>query len=227
MAKLVLVRHGQSIYNKENKFAGWLDISLTKKGLEQAKLSGELLKDIKFDFAFTSKLSRAQQTLFEIIRKNKFTDNFIIIHEDNFKYSKNFKPEKNILQVFESQKLNERFYGDFQSLNKVSIIKKLGKTLLKKLRRGYREKISFQNFSYETLLETHKRVSFFFSRRVLKKLKENQNILIVAHGNSLRALIKIIENISDDKICDVEIDLAKPLIYDFDKNLKLKNNYYN
>ena len=69
MAKLVLVRHGESIYNKENKFAGWLDISLTKKGLEQAKKSGNLLKNIKFDFAFTSKLSRAEQTLFEIVRK--------------------------------------------------------------------------------------------------------------------------------------------------------------
>ena len=226
MSKLVLVRHGESFFNKENKFSGWLDISLSDEGILQAKKTGEILKNYEFDYAFTSKLKRAQETFFEIIKKNKYTNNFIVIHEDDYKYSYNFKDEKGLLKVFETKRLNERFYGDFQNLKKKTIKEKIGEILLKKLRRGYREKILKEKYSYESLFETHRRVVYFFHKRVIPKLKENQNILIVAHGNSLRALVKEIDKLDDDKISKVEIDLAKPLVYDFDKNLEIRNFYF-
>lgn len=187
-ATLVLIRHGQSQWNLENKFTGWVDVDITEKGREEAEKAGEQIKDEKFDIAFTSALKRAQHTL------------EIIMDENGWKN----------LPVVKNQALNERHYGDLQGLNKAETAKKFGDEQVHLWRRSY----DVQPPNGESLKDTCARVMPYFKSYILPLLQKGVNILIVAHGNSLRALIMSLENLSPDEILKREIGTGEPIKYE-------------
>lgn len=225
--KLVLLRHGESLWNKENKFTGWTDIDLSDKGIEEAHQAGIILKqnNFKFDIAFTSVLKRAVDTL-----------KYVLIELN-----------ENDITVKDSWKLNERHYGALQGLNKEETKTKYGEEKVQEWRRSflsYPPSLSKSDERYpgndekykdlkeeeiplsENLKDTMKRVIEYYNSDIKKELLSGKDILIVAHGNSLRALIKYIENVSDDDIMGIEIPTGKPYVYELDEELKILKKYY-
>lgn len=186
MSKLILVRHGESEWNKLGLWTGLTDIGLSKKGSEEARLAGGKLKGFSIDLAYTSVLLRAKQTLDEI---------------------------KNVLGIdvptAENSALNERNYGVYTGKNKWEIQKEVGEEQFQKIRRGWDTPIE----NGETLKGVYNRVVPYYGSEILPKLKEGKNILISAHGNSLRALVKYLENLSDAEVENLEIPTGGALIY--------------
>jgi len=218
MSNLILVRHGQSLWNKERRFTGWADINLTKKGQSEALLAGKLIKnlDIKFYKYFTSKLKRATNSL-DIILK--------VLEDKNPK-------------IIKTNKLNERHYGGLTSLNKDEIIKKFGNEQVNIWRRSfntrppeigsnnpYKNKIN-TNILSESLKDTFERVIPFYEKDIEPLLSLNKNILVVFHGNSCRSLLKKIFKISNKNIIKVEIPTGNPLWIKLEKNFKVKEYEY-
>lgn len=197
MSTLVLVRHGQSIYNFENRFTGTIDIALTALGEEEARQTGEKLKSYSFDIACTSVLKRAQESLRIILA---------VIGQTT-------------IQVVKNSALNERMYGSLQGLNKDEVAKKYGAKQVEIWRRSY----DICPPEGESLASTYDRVVPYFKSEIEPNLKANKNVLIVAHGNSLRALMMYLENISPKDIVNVNIPTGLPRIYHFDKELKVVN----
>ena len=197
MATLILVRHGQSQWNLENRFTGWVDVALTDKGQAEAKATGILLNDrgYQFDFAFTSNLQRAQKTLEIILEALKQSG----------------------LAVEKSEALNERHYGDLQGLNKTETAEKFGAEQVHIWRRSF----DVAPPNGESLKDTAERTVPFYEKNIVPHLKKGENVLIAAHGNSLRALVMHIENLSPDEILKREIATGQPIIYHFDNNLKV------
>lgn len=221
MVKLILVRHGESIWNKLNDFTGWVDVPLSKLGIKQAKSAGKkLLKSkIKYDIIYTSKLVRAHQTLFHILEV--MNQNDFIFHVDDPELEKMQKHAllNKELSAYKTIALNERHYGDLQGLNKDAMRKKFGKEQVHLWRRSF----DVRPPNGESLEDTLKRVLPFFKKHILKNLKANKNVLIVAHGNSLRAITKYLEKISNKEIPNYEIPLGIPIVYNMDKNMKIKS----
>lgn len=197
MPRLVLIRHGQSQWNLENRFTGWIDIPLSPIGEEEARKAGEKLKGYKFDEAFTSVLVRAIRTYEIVVETAGFTN----------------------LPLEKDKALNERMYGDLQGLNKDETRKKFGDEQVRLWRRSY----EIRPPNGESLKETAARVLPYYFSRIEPDLKAGKNILIVAHGNSLRALIMHLENISKDDIIKLEIPTGVPLVYDLDASLNIIN----
>jgi 2,3-bisphosphoglycerate-dependent phosphoglycerate mutase len=227
MSKLFLVRHGQSEWNSQNRFTGWVDVNLSDQGRAEAKKSGKMLNalNINIDFFYTSFLKRAINTL-EIILGE--------INKDNINYIKAWE-------------LNERHYGSLTGLDKDEVKKKLGEELFKKYRRSWdiapppQEDNSENEKLYsplnkhidkmlipktESLKDTYERVIPYFNKEIKHRLESNKNILIAAHGNSLRALCKMLLKISDEKINELEIPTGNPLIIDFEKGLTIQSIRY-
>ena len=225
--KLVLVRHGQSVWNLENRFTGWTDVELSNNGIKEAKEAGKLLKEneFTFDVAYTSVLKRANETLNIILKE---------LGEEN-------------IPIHYSWKLNERHYGALQGLNKDDTRKKYGEEQVKIWRRSafvrppllneeddrypgmddkYKDLKKSELPLGECLMDTLKRVIDYYETEIKKSLLSGQNVIIAAHGNSLRALIKYLEDISDDDIMNVEIPTGKPYVYELDDNLNIINKYY-
>ena len=196
---LILVRHGQSEWNEKNLFTGWENPGLTEKGSEEAKHAGMLIKqlDIRFDCLFTSALVRAQLTGSIILDKIDQTD----------------------LNIIKGKALNERFYGDLQGLNKDECREKWGEDLVQTWRRSFDKGPP----GGETLKETGERVLPYYLNDIHPLILENKNILITAHGNSLRSLIKYLDSISDEDIVKLEIPTGAPIHYQFDENGKVVN----
>lgn len=221
MAKLILIRHGQSIWNKENRFSGWADVPLSKKGIKEAKEAGKKLQKMKFDVAYTSELIRAQLTLFEVLEINNNDNKFFRIHDEHGgrynKFLRKHADEMNYLKVHVSPALNERDYGDLEGLNKDETKKKFGEEQVHIWRRSYKT----QPPGGESLEDTYKRTIPYFKKKVEKDLKEGKNVIIAAHGNSLRAVLKYIDKVPDKEINKVEISTGQPIIYNFDKELKV------
>ena len=186
---LVLVRHGQSEWNKKNLFTGWKDPNLTDLGIEEAMKAGNLLKErgLAFDIMFTSDLFRAQET------------GRIILEQMNLGH----------IEVVKDQSLNERNYGDLAGLNKDEARVKWGEEQVHIWRRSY----DIPPPGGESLKNTAERVLPYFNSEILPKIKESQNILVAAHGNSLRALVMELEKISSDEIVKLEIATGDPLTY--------------
>ena len=226
MSKLILTRHGQSIWNAENRFTGWVDVDLSKLGVLEAKKSGQLIKELKIDIdkSYTSFLKRAIKTL-------------EVILEENY-----LKLDLNI-----SWEINERHYGSLTGLNKEETKKKIGEEQFKKYRRSWdiapppmskddKNQSLFSSLNNiipqgkipytESLKDTYDRVVPFFESKIKPDLQDNKNIIVSAHGNSLRALCKKLFNISDQKINELEIPTGNPLLLEFDKNLKIININY-
>jgi 2,3-bisphosphoglycerate-dependent phosphoglycerate mutase len=200
MPKLVIVRHGQSQWNLENRFTGWVDIDLSPAGLEEAKKAGEKLKGYKFDEAFTSDLIRAQRTLDVILDAIGQKD----------------------IPVSKDKALNERMYGDLQGLNKDECREKFGADQVKIWRRSY----DTPPPNGESLKNTADRVLPYYSEKIEPELKAGKNILISAHGNSLRALIMYLEKLSKDEILQTEIPTGSPKEYILDDDLNVIETKY-
>ena len=200
MSILVLVRHGQSVFNLENRFTGNLDISLTRLGEQEAKNAGDKLLNFKFDLAYTSALIRAQESLNIILKEIHQTD----------------------IVVIKNGAFNERNYGSLQGLNKAETIAKFGQKQVDIWRRSYATRPP----DGESLEDTYNRTVPFYKQVIEPELKLQKNILIVAHGNSLRALVMYLENISEQEISNLNIPTGVPRCYDFDENLKIKKVNY-
>ena len=226
MIKLVLVRHGQSIWNLENRFTGWTDVELSEKGIKEAHEAGKLLKEkgFSFDIAYTSVLKRANDTLKYILEELK---------ED--------------IPIHYSWKLNERHYGALQGLNKDETRKKYGEEQVHLWRRSADvrppelsisdERFPGNDIKYkdleedelpktENLLDTVKRVTEYFLSDIKQELINGKKIIIVAHGNSLRGLMKYLDNLSNEEVISLEIDTGRPICYILDDDLKPIKHYY-
>ncbi len=200
MALLTLIRHGQSTYNLQNRFTGNLDVPLTPLGEHEAHLAGQKLKDFHFDFAYTSMLIRAWETLSIVLEEIKQTQ----------------------IQIIENAALNERMYGSLQGLNKAETALKYGDEQVDIWRRSYK----IHPPDGESLEDTFNRTVPYYQSEIEPKLKGGQSVLIVAHGNSLRALKMYLENISPEDIVKVNIPTGTPRNYDFDKNMKILSVNY-
>ena len=227
MIKLVLVRHGESEWNKQNLFTGWHDVDLSEKGHEEAKQGGKLLRDEGYDFdvAYTSRLKRAIHTLNHILDEM----------------------DRNWIPVNKAWQLNERHYGALQGLNKSETAAKYGEDQVKIWRRSfdvkppeltpdspeapcnqemYRDVDRAVLPLHESLATTIERVVPFFNDVIKKDMEAGKRVIIAAHGNSLRALVKYFDNISDSDIIGVNIPTGVPLVYEFDDEFKAIRHYY-
>lgn len=187
MGQLILLRHGQSTWNKENKFTGWVDVDLSEQGLHEAMQAGEKLKDIPIDQVFCSNLKRALDTA-KLALKSAGQENCLIIQD---------------------AALNERHYGDLQGLNKAEMAEKYGAEQIHIWRRSY----DIRPPGGESLHDTYLRVLPYYNQAIRPLLKAHKTVLIVAHGNSLRALMKELDHKSDAEITSVEIPTGIPLFY--------------
>lgn len=227
MYKIVLLRHGESTWNQENRFTGWTDVGLTEKGLAEAEAAGQLLKKEGYDFdiAFTSVLKRANKTLFTVLEEM----------------------DRLWIPVQHSWRLNERHYGALQGLNKAETAAKFGDEQVLIWRRAYdtpppaleaddpRYEINDPRYAglkpgecprTECLKDTVARVLPFWNDTIAPTIKSGKRVLVTAHGNSIRALIKYLDGISDADIVGLNIPTAQPLVYELDANLKPIRNYY-
>ncbi len=227
MHKLVLVRHGESTWNLENRFTGWTDVDLTPTGVEQAKNAGRLLRaeGYEFDVAYTSVLKRATRTLWHCLDEM----------------------DRTWLPVLHSWRLNERHYGALQGLNKADMAKQYGEEQVLVWRRSYdtpppaleatdprceRADLRYAKLQpdqvplTECLKDTVARVLPFWNESVAPAIKLGKKVVIAAHGNSIRALVKYLDDIADDAIVGVNIPNGIPLVYELDANLKPIRNYY-
>ncbi len=212
---LVLLRHGESVWNKANLFTGWVDVPLSPKGIEEALIAGENLKEINFDVVFCSALSRSITTALLALSKSKSTKTPVIQHlQGKMKswatiYSE--KTEASVLPVHIREELNERMYGELQGLNKKETAEKYGAEQVLIWRRSYRTAPP----QGESLEMTLQRTLPCFSNEIEPLVKQGKTLLISAHGNSLRAIIKHIEGISEEEILKRELETGIPLIYKY------------
>lgn len=188
MAQLALIRHGQSDWNARELWTGWTDVVLTEKGHLEAKQAGELIKNINWDIAFVSDLKRSVETLEDI--------KDVINNHD--------------IPTFASKALNERDYGNFDGMNKFEVESKYGEDLYKKWHRGWDYPLPHG----ETLKDVFDRVVPYFLTEILPKLKEGKNVLVSIHGNSIRALVKYLENATDEEIPYLEIATGEIYLYE-------------
>ena len=227
MIKLVLVRHGQSMWNLENRFTGWTDVELSEQGIKEAKEAGKVLKEkgFSFDVAYTSVLKRANDTLGYILEKLGEQD----------------------IPVKKSWRLNERHYGALQGLNKDETREKYGEEQVLLWRRStdvrppalskdderypgndskYSELKEEELPTTENLIDTIERVMVYWNSDIVKDLKAGKKVIIAAHGNSLRGLIKYLDNMTDEEVIKLELQTGNPICYELDDNLKPIKHYY-
>ena len=227
MYKVILLRHGESVWNKENKFTGWTDVDLSEKGLKEANKAGEVLKKdgYTFDLAYTSVLKRAIRTL------------WIVMDVMDLMW----------VPVIRNWRLNERHYGALQGLNKAETAKKFGEEQVKIWRRSYDtqppalektdERFPGKDPRYadltedelpltECLKDTVERFMPYWENTIAPSIKAGKKVIIAAHGNSLRALVKYLDNISEEEIVGLNIPTGIPLVYELDDDLKPIKHYY-
>jgi len=217
VSKLILVRHGQSQWNLENRFTGWMDVPLSKKGIDEAISAGKKLKDIDFDKIYVSHMLRAVQTLHYILIESNSKKVPIIYHEDKrIREREHHTGDLNSeIPVFMSVDLAERYYGDLQGLNKQKTREKYGDEQVHLWRRSY----DINPPGGESLKDTCDRTTPYFKKYILNDLKQDKTVLVSAHGNSLRAITMFVESISSKEIPNVEIPTGVPIVYNFDKKM--------
>ena len=197
MALLVLVRHGESQWNKENRFTGWIDVALTEQGRREAHQAAQHLRGIRFDKAYTSVLQRATETLDIMLRQLGQTD----------------------MPIERDAALNERHYGDLQGLNKAETGEKFGAEQVHIWRRSY----DVAPPGGESLQDTAARTLPYFESKVLPDLKAGRNILISAHGNSLRSIVMHLDRLTKEEVMALNIPTGVPIVYDFDPELHIRS----
>jgi 2,3-bisphosphoglycerate-dependent phosphoglycerate mutase len=220
LATMVLVRHGQSQWNLENRFTGWMDIPLSIKGRQEAISAGKKLKEMRFDIIYVSHLLRAIQTMHYILLELSDKRIPIIYHEEEriHEWEHYNGDRNNEIPIYQSVDLAERYYGDLQGLNKAETMKKYGEAQVHLWRRSY----DINPPHGESLKDTCERTIPYYKNHILPELQAGKNVLIVAHGNSLRSITKYVENISDQDIPNMEIPTGLPIIYTFDFQMKLQ-----
>jgi len=227
MYKLVFLRHGESTWNRQNRFTGWTDIDLNEKGVREAEHSALLLKkeNFSFDIAFTSVLKRSIRTLW--------------IVQD--------KMDLMWIPVKKSWRLNEKHYGALQGENKIETVEKYGRKKVRLWRRGWNVRppllaktdkrypgkdVCYKNLTEkeiplgESLKDVYKRVMPYWNKTIAPAIKSGKKVLVVAHGNSINALIKYLDNIPDDQTLSLHVPTGIPLVYEFDKNMSPIKHYY-
>lgn len=227
MIKLVLVRHGQSIWNLENRFTGWTDVPLSDQGVKEAQEAGMVLKEkgFTFDLAFTSVLKRAEDTLDYILKEMDLSN----------------------IEIRHSWRLNERHYGALQGLNKDDTKKKYGEEQVKLWRRSadvrppaltkederypghdpkYKDLTKEELPTTENLIDTIHRVITYWNTDIKQELEQGKQVIIVAHGNSLRGLMKYLDNMSDEEVMNLEIETGNPICYELNDDLTPIRHYY-
>jgi len=219
LSDLILVRHGESVWNLENRFTGWMDVPLSAKGIEEAISAGVKLKDIIFDVAYVSHMLRSIQTLHYILLESRSKKTPIIYHEQKRirDWEHHIGDEKSELPIYQSVDLAERYYGNLQGLNKAKTMEEYGKGKVHLWRRSYDVKPP----GGESLKGTAERTIPYFKKHILKNLQNEKMILVVAHGNSLRSIVMYLENISEKDVPNLEIPTGIPIIYTFDKDMKI------
>ena len=200
MSKLVLIRHGESQWNLENRFTGWVDVPLSPKGIEEAKAAGEKLAGFTFDRAFSSVLARANETLRLVLEGIGQTG----------------------IPIEKDKALNERMYGELQGLNKAETAKKFGDEQVKIWRRSY----DVRPPGGESLKDTAERVLPYYDSRIRPYVLQGETILIAAHGNSLRALVMQLEQLTREQVLELNIPTGAPLLYELDNNGKVLSHRY-
>lgn len=215
MGRLILVRHGESVWNKQNLFTGWVDVPLSLNGIEEATKAGLLIQNLPVDVIFTSKLIRAQMTAFIAMLYHSSGKVPVLIHEDQTEkewgkiYSSEI--EASTIPVFASSFLNERMYGTLQGLNKKELMEKYGEAQVKKWRRSY----DISPPGGESLEMTCKRTLPYFFSHIIPFLKEGKNVFISAHGNSLRSIVMWIESLTPEEVINLELATGAPIVYTF------------
>ncbi|MBI4272886.1 histidine phosphatase family protein [Candidatus Uhrbacteria bacterium] len=222
---LVLVRHGESRFNTLNLFTGWIDVPLSMVGIEEAQHVAKHCKQFDYDAAYTSYLERAQETLLVILSKQKKIGVFQHERDTRYTISPSASTEFEIkpLPIFTSRNLNERAYGILQGMNKNTAVKKYGKKKVRAWRRGFCE----QPPKGESLKNVFKRVIVYFEKNIHPRIVRGESVLIVAHGNTLRAIIKFLEKIDDTKISFIDLPFAHPLTYTYmnDQFIRVDGTY--
>lgn len=210
MTNLILIRHGESQWNLENRFTGWVDVPLSPKGEQEAKAAGELLKSYTFDKAFTSKLQRANNTLAFILQASNQTG----------------------IPTEYDQALNERHYGALQGLNKEETAKKFGADQVHIWRRSYdvpppadKTELNPEGIS-ESLKDTAARTLPYWEKKIFPEIKAGKNIIVAAHGNSLRSIVMHLDGLTKEQVLELNIPTGKPLLYVFDSDGKVKEHRY-
>lgn len=213
MSKLVLVRHGESRWNLDNRFTGWVDVPLSVNGIREAQLTAKKLKGISFDVAFTSKLTRAQSTLLIILSEQNRTGVFQHIGEgEYYKWTcASNRCSIHDIPILTDKRLNERYYGLLQGMDKKEAQKRYGQEKLFLWRRGY----ALRPPKGESLKQTFERVYPYFNKKILKRVKKGDDVLLTAHGNTLRAIMKKLEGISDKDIPFLDLPKGKPIMYEY------------
>lgn len=218
MTKLILLRHGQSQWNLENRYTGWVDVPLSENGKTEAAEAGKKLTELQIDKVYTTPLQRANRT-FSIAWEASGKKESPIFKHLNGKMEEwsHYVGGNNAIEVVVTENFNERYYGDFQGLNKDETRKTFGEEQVHIWRRSYDQAPP----KGESLKDTFERVIPTFKETVWEDLKTGKNVLIVAHGNSLRAMSKYIEDISDTEISNLEIPTGVPIVYDLDAEMKV------
>lgn len=217
MSLLIMMRHGESVWNKRNQFTGWVDVPLSEKGIEEALRGGHLIKDIPIDVIFTSTLIRAQMTLTLAMLHHSSGKTPRFMHsegEGNLEKWGNIiakTAEEECIPVYCAWQLNERMYGDLQGLNKAETAEKYGADQVKIWRRSF----DVPPPNGESLEMTAQRTIPYFEDEIVPHLREGKNVFISAHGNSLRSIIMDIEGLDRDEIVNLEVATGEPLIYEF------------
>lgn len=218
MPKLYLLRHLQSQWNLENRFTGWTDVPLSKEGIAKTGEVAEKVAGIEVDVVYTSPLVRNQDTVLKICQHLKDKYPIFLHFQGKMKKWGNFSNGR-YLPVYVTEALNERYYGKLQGLNKAEAIKRHGAEKVRLWRRSFKQVPP----GGESLKDTFKRAVPFYKKYIERDLKQDKVVLVVASHNSLRALVKYVENISDKDIINLEIPVATLIEYQFDQSLKLKS----
>jgi 2,3-bisphosphoglycerate-dependent phosphoglycerate mutase len=200
MARLVLLRHGESQWNLENRFTGWVDVPLSPKGEQEARAAGEKLKGFRFDRAYTSVLKRAIDTLRIVLEITGQTN----------------------VPTEQDQALNERMYGDLQGLNKAETAQKYGEQQVKIWRRSY----DVRPPGGESLKDTAERVLPYYEQRIKPEVLAGKTIIVAAHGNSLRALVMTLDRLTKEQVLELNIPTGAPLLYEFDASGAVREHRY-
>ncbi|MDP4202208.1 MAG: 2,3-bisphosphoglycerate-dependent phosphoglycerate mutase [Bacteroidota bacterium] len=215
MSKLILIRHGQSVWNKKNVFTGWVDVPLSREGVDEALKAGEQIAGIEFDVIFTSVQIRAIETAMIAMAANNSDKTPVVIHTEGkmaeWTTIYNDAMNRNVIPVYRDWHLNERYYGELQGKNKAETAEVYGEEQVHIWRRSY----DVAPPAGECLKDTAERTIPFFTETILPQLQAGKNVLVSAHGNSLRSIVMHIDGLSEEEVLKLEIPTGVPLYFEY------------
>ncbi len=219
MSKLILIRHGQSVWNKKNVFTGWVDVPLSREGVDEALKAGEQIAGIEFDVIFTSVQIRAIETAMIAMAANNSQKTPVVIHTEGkmaeWTTIYNDAMSRNVIPVYRDWHLNERYYGELQGKNKAETAEVYGEEQVHIWRRSY----DVAPPAGECLKDTAERTIPFFTEMILPQLQAGKNVLVSAHGNSLRSIVMHIDGLSEEEVLKLEIPTGVPLYFEYNDGI--------